>query len=377
MAQMASRVEISVEAMSNPLISVIVPVYNVAPWLPRCLDSICGQTYRNLEILCVNDGSTDNSGEILAEYAARDSRIRVFTQENAGLSAARNTALEHATGEWVAGVDSDDYIAPDLYERSVSCIEEGVDIVFYGVQEVSEDGDVMPLRNGYFDLPHTGTYSVCPELFETLNVCFWSKLWRREIFEVNELRFPVGLVHEDDAMFYLFAPNAQKIAICSTMGYYYVQRGGSIMHSGQSGYETAIRYARVMQYVFEQYVSRGIQPARSPWYLLMINRLFSNCYFSVAETSRDAVKELYYNILVEQGVLSSLKRNFLFRRIIPIKGLLRFFVRRSMSQEIWCFMGIPLFVVTYQGARCESSKWILGGIIAAKLKKLIRGGADE
>ena len=83
----------------SPLISVIVPVYNVEKYLRKCLDSICGQTYRNLEILCVNDGSTDGSAAILEEYAARDARIKVFTQPNRGLSAARNTGLEHATVE--------------------------------------------------------------------------------------------------------------------------------------------------------------------------------------------------------------------------------------------------------------------------------------
>ena len=371
MAQMASRVEISVEAMSNPLISVIVPVYNVAPWLPRCLDSICGQTYRNLEILCVNDGSTDNSGEILAEYAARDSRIRVFTQENAGLSAARNTALEHATGEWVAGVDSDDYIAPDLYERSVSCIEEGVDIVFYGVQLVSEEGTTLP-SNPYFDLPENGVYEMTPELGENLNVCFWSKLWRRSILETHQLRFPHGLVHEDEAMFYLFMPRVRCMASCPAAVYSYVQRGGSIMHSGQSANETVERYARVVQYVYEQFERRGVCPARSLWYQQMINRVYTHCCYCVAESSREDVRSLYYELLEKQGVLSELKGNFLFRRIIPVRGLNRLFVRRNMSQEIWCFMGIPLFVVTYQGAHRDSSQWIIGELIFAKIQKLIR-----
>lgn len=102
-----------------PLISVIVPVYNTAPYLRQCLDSICNQTYQNLEVICVNDGSTDNSAEILEEYAAKDSRIIVITQTNAGPSVARNVAIEQAKGEWIASVDSDDWIEPDTYEYFV------------------------------------------------------------------------------------------------------------------------------------------------------------------------------------------------------------------------------------------------------------------
>ena len=126
--------------MNKELISVIVPVYNAAPWLRRCLDSICCQSYSNLEILCINDGSTDNSAVILDEYAAKDNRIRVITQQNAGLSAARNAGLENATGEWVTGVDADDYITPDVYEKAVACIAASVDMVAFGVQMVDDEG---------------------------------------------------------------------------------------------------------------------------------------------------------------------------------------------------------------------------------------------
>ncbi len=376
MAQMASRVEISVEAMSNPLISVIVPVYNVAPWLPRCLDSICGQTYRNLEILCVNDGSTDNSGEILEEYAARDSRIRVFTQENAGLSAARNTALEHAIGEWVAGVDSDDYIAPDLYERSVSCIEEGVDIVFYGVQLVSEEGTTLP-TNPYFDLPEPGVYEMTPELGETLNVCFWSKLWRRSILETHQLRFPHGLVHEDYAMYYLYVPYARNVSICPGSGYYYVQRSGSIMRAGQTERVTTMRYMEVLRFVYNRYKEMNINPLSTPWYPQAVSNVFVDRYYSEAPELREELQTLFYTLLREQNVLSVLSRDFRLRRIMPIRGKMRWFIRRNMSQEIWCFMGIPLFVVTYQGAYRDSFQWIIGGLILAKIKKIIRSFFNE
>ena len=99
----------------NPLITVIVPVYNILEYLPRCVHSITGQTYRNLEILLVDDGSTDGTGELCDRLGEEDPRIRVFHKENGGSSTARNLALQHAKGEYVGFVDSDDYIEPDMY----------------------------------------------------------------------------------------------------------------------------------------------------------------------------------------------------------------------------------------------------------------------
>ena len=114
------------------MISIIVPVYNTAPYLPQCLDSLVNQTYRDIEIICVNDGSTDNSPDILKAYAERDSRILVIHQENLGLSGARNKGLESARGEWVMFVDSDDWIAPDMYEKLYHHLtEDGSDIAAF------------------------------------------------------------------------------------------------------------------------------------------------------------------------------------------------------------------------------------------------------
>ena len=107
--------------MLQPLISVIVPCYNVEEYLPKCIESILNQTYRNLEILLVDDGSPDNCGRICDEYAAKDSRIRIIHKKNGGLSDARNAALDVMTGEYVTFIDSDDYISKYFYEKLINC----------------------------------------------------------------------------------------------------------------------------------------------------------------------------------------------------------------------------------------------------------------
>ena len=107
----------------NPLISVIVPVYNVAAWLPRCVDSVLTQTYQNLEILLIDDGSTDASGEICDAYAEKDPRIRVIHKKNGGLSSARNAGLDVSNGQYIGFVDSDDWIEPEMYEKMLALME--------------------------------------------------------------------------------------------------------------------------------------------------------------------------------------------------------------------------------------------------------------
>ena len=115
---------------SNPLVSIIVPVYNTAQYLKRCINSIINQTYKNLEIICVNDGSTDGSELILDEFAAKDSRIRIIHKQNNGESSARNFGLKIMTGQYIGFVDCDDWIEADMYERLVSvAVEKDVDIV--------------------------------------------------------------------------------------------------------------------------------------------------------------------------------------------------------------------------------------------------------
>ena len=130
--------------MRTPLISVIIPVYNVEKYLRRCLDSVIAQTYQNLEIICVDDGSIDDSGKICDQYAVRDARIKVIHQENQGLSAARNRGIDAADGEYIAFVDSDDYILEDMFERlyiALTCFNTMY--VTCGFNAVDPDGKIL------------------------------------------------------------------------------------------------------------------------------------------------------------------------------------------------------------------------------------------
>ncbi len=327
--------------MNELLLSVIVPVYNTAPWLRKCLDSICAQTYRNLEILCVNDGSTDNSAEILAEYAAKDARIRVFTQANAGLSAARNTALEHATGEWVTGVDSDDYLEREVYERAVGCINPEVDWVFFGVSKVDEAGRNWAMQGTYFCLPEAAGGAMEPGLARRLNVCFVSKLWRRSVLEAHRLRFPVGAVHEDEALFCVYAPFVRRVAFCHYEGYRYMQREGSIMNLGKDAALIRARhYVPAIEFTCREYRRLGLlQPPQQEYLVNMLVHLCGMAYWLDEDGEKQRLLKQYAEIFREYGLE---KANYMLERMVPLRWWQRLYLRRCAGARLYCLFGFPV-----------------------------------
>lgn len=322
-------------------LTVIVPVYNTAPWLRQCLDSICSQSYRNLEILCVNDGSTDNSAQILEEYAAKDSRIKVFNQKNAGLSAARNTGLEHATGEWVTGVDSDDYLYPGIYEELVKHCGKDINMVFFGVREVDEQGKPLPERP-YFALPQPGDYKLTPELARKLNVCFVSKLWRKSLLEENALLFPVGLVHEDNALYWLAAPYIRRVAMCPNIGYSYLLREGSIINdTSLSAQKRTERYMRILEYVHNEYEKRNLLKTAAENYLIHFFMGICSPYWTPQKT---ATSQLVATVIENCGMKYAhyqLERFFTHEH----RGLLA--VRRFKQVKLYSLAGIPIWFRLY------------------------------
>ncbi|MCI6229211.1 MAG: glycosyltransferase [Clostridiales bacterium] len=216
-----------------PLISVIVPVYRVEKYLDHCIRSITEQTYSNLEILLVDDGSTDGSGEICDRWAARDSRIRVIHKQNAGAGAARNTALDAAGGDLIAFVDSDDYLHPNMYAHLYSLMKDGVDIAEceIGITETDElsmdDGTGAEIL--VCDTEEALRLHIQDEIFRQTPP---NKLYRRAC--VGDIRFPEGNLIDDEFFTYRVLGNARKLAHSSACMYAYRQQPGSAMHKPYS-----------------------------------------------------------------------------------------------------------------------------------------------
>lgn len=218
-------------------VSVIVPVYQVEAYLPRCLDSILAQTFDDYELILVDDGTRDGCPAIMQVYAQRDSRIRQIHKENGGLSSARNAGLEIARGEYIAFVDSDDYVAPQWLEDTVRAADEtGAQQVLYNyalVVDGREQGPYLRFESETIDVDRLGLANYFYRYWMPYRHGqeAWSKLYRRSVIEENGLRFaPNDEIFAEDTLFsaqYLL--HTHKIAALDTPYVYYVQRGDSLM----------------------------------------------------------------------------------------------------------------------------------------------------
>ncbi len=226
--------------MSEPLISVIVPVYNVEKYIAACVDSILAQTYTNLEILLVDDGSTDSSGALCDEYARRDVRVRVIHQENGGLSDARNTGMQSAQGTYFAFVDSDDFIAGDYIAYLYGMIEKHhAQIAVCGYQKVypgDENSCYGTQTDKHNSVNSEKVYRTEEGLRQLLYqrgmiTSAWGRLFDASLFiQADAIQFPVGKLHEDVAVMYKLFGAADTIVCGDEAKYYYLQRADSIVN---------------------------------------------------------------------------------------------------------------------------------------------------
>ncbi|MDR0715628.1 MAG: glycosyltransferase [Puniceicoccales bacterium] len=220
-------------------VSVIVPVYNVAPYLDKCLDSLVNQTLRNIEIICVNDGSTDESGDILAKWAARDPRIRIITQENQGSGCARNNGIRAAKGEYMAFIDSDDWVSRDFYEKLYGAAKkEDADIAAGNAVRWYSDERQDRRIHKYVHQFHKSVISDFVEKQSIIRACScWNKVYRREFIVKNNIIFaPKNKVGQDVPFTFTATVAADKIAFDSTVTYFYrAHREGSAMNRSKEG----------------------------------------------------------------------------------------------------------------------------------------------
>lgn len=239
--------------MEQKLISVIIPVYKVEKYLRRCLDSVTGQTYENLEIVLIDDGSPDNCGSICDEYALKDNRIKVIHKGNTGLSDSRNEGIEASHGEYVLFVDSDDYIHPKMIEELyTNACEKNADVVVCDYVKVNEDEERvwMNQKLPVEAITITDDNRLKYMLGDTkiIFTVAWNKLFRRTV--LGDIRFPFGKVHEDEFWTYKILHRAQAVVYLKETLYYYVQRDSSIMgeHTNIKSLQRLDAYKERIQY---------------------------------------------------------------------------------------------------------------------------------
>lgn len=264
------------------LVSVIVPVYQVEKYLPKCVESILKQTYRNLEIILVDDGSPDGCPAICDTYAARDPRIKVIHKPNGGLSAARNSGLEAASGDWIAFVDSDDCVEPTYIETLLNlALKHRCQLAQVGMTKVDESYRTLS------PVVKECTESVVryPQLMEIyykrgiISTCVWDKLFDKRLFDTA--RFPVGQTMEDAHILMDILPLVTTgIAVSQSTQYYYLMRPGSILHR-----KLSVNHQRSSYRVIEKQIDYARKIGNEELLKIALNTLLSGFfqYYRLAE----------------------------------------------------------------------------------------------
>lgn len=316
--------------MDTPLVSVIVPVYKVEEYLERCVDSILAQTYFNLQVILVDDGSPDACGKICDNYGEKDPRVLVLHKENGGLSSARNAGLDRAEGEYIAFVDSDDWIEPDMYQTMVTlALEKQVPLVCAGRYDVSSE---------------TGqrTVGLCPAKEEVISgeelvrrIFTWKqvdsaatdKLYCRELF--SGIRYPMGVVCEDVPVTYQIALKAGQVAMCNKPFLNYFHRPGSITTGALS--EKTFHFVRHTEKIYLKICEKYPSLKETARYLRVRSLSYSLLRLDLAEKKdREKFRDIYCQCRRElRAHLGFVVKNHLFSKrekrdaVLLVLGLYR------------------------------------------------------
>ena len=320
-------------AEKTPELSIIVPIYKVEKYLDECIQSILGQTFTDLELILVDDGSPDACPQMCDAAAEQDSRVRVIHQKNGGLSAARNTGIEAARGNWLGFVDSDDFVAPDFYEKLYNAaVNADADCAVCSVQLTHEDGSRMdtPPQWKAYGGGYTGE-----EILKTItwqdNVPYlvaWNKLYRREVFRT--LRYPVGRINEDVFVFAELFDTIKKVACVEQPLYFYRQRTGSIMQS-KCTLRSLDEFWGMVE-CFDYFMAHGYKELLSAAEKRIFAKLTGVYYrLSAQERHSDAMRQAMAaqkkaaKLLRQQGMLTkkAALRTMLFQNFPAVYGLRR------------------------------------------------------
>ncbi|SHO54335.1 glycosyltransferase family 2 protein [Vibrio quintilis] len=234
---------------NNHIISVIIPVYQVEAYLAECLLSVMTQTFKRLEIICIIDGSKDNSYNIARYYQVCDSRIKIIWQENQGLSGARNTGLEAAQGDFIFFLDSDDYLDKNALTSLYQYIDQ-YDVVSGGILNYLQDKGIT---EPFCENRKTGSIDI-EDSFYSLETVVWNKLYRSEV--VNHLRFIPGLIHEDEDFYWKVFSQPLKVYAIEDNILYYRIRSNSIMSSLNLGHQYQYNYIQIIDSAHQHVVQR-------------------------------------------------------------------------------------------------------------------------
>ncbi len=278
--------------MRKPKVSIIVPVYNRDEYLANTLDSLLGQTVHDIEIICVDDGSTDKSSEILAQYAKRDKRIKLISQRNGGSSMARNSGLKQAKADYIMFCDSDDAFDRTMCEEMVSAISLsdeisvavcGIQIEYLAHQEVKRSDDL------YYKVKFEGEQKISDTVIQKTDASVCNKIFRKSIIDQFKISFPAGLNNEDYYFYNAYMSVAKKAYFINKNLYHYIRHEDSIMSDNFTGSTYSPDHLLVAQKLFDFYKKNNFLPEHANLFWTQFSESF---WFSHKHSSKDQRKKI-------------------------------------------------------------------------------------
>ena len=373
----------------SPKLAVIVPVYKVEKYLPKCLDSIINQTYKNLQIICVDDGSPDKCGDILEEYAKKDSRIIVIHKENGGHSSARNAALDFINKNWdsdrgncpefVTFVDSDDYIDLVAYEKCLKQITNDIDVLSFGSELVSNDENAIStdLADKSNKLDLCGKQSLTEEVIAATSMSVCNKIFRSQIIFDNNIRFPDGLSFEDAYFKTVYLCHCKTIMFDSNLYYkYLISRAESITGSMYSKNSTlSIESIEIVKLVLDYLKNKNLFNKKQEVFWLFFYHMIINVALDIkisksdeekicAEAARIINKEKYCpkNVMHKRYSDLILNSNVLDADDYSIYGIYR--KKHRLKYDKYYILGIPVAKCQYN---VNSKTLTILGLVSLRL----------
>lgn len=323
----------------DDLISVVIPVYNVEKYLNRCIDSVLKQTYKNIEIILIDDGSTDRSGKICDEYNKKDNRIIVIHQKNQGLSSARNNGLMKLKGKFVCFIDSDDFVETDYIESMYNnLIDNKVDMACCGYAYFYENGKIEEINYGNIEKKYSKDEAQeYLNIIGYFNVATWNKLYKIELFD--NIKFPINKKSEDWFIMYkLIDKCANGIYYSSKVKYLYFQRNGSITKSNNVNFDCIDAARQALEYYKEKNMQNVIPFAYQSLLFAYIG-VYNSLYFRVKNKEkakkirRQALSEIN-NIKIDKLSKSRIIQYKLFRNNIILYNFLFFIFNEKRKQKM-------------------------------------------
>ena len=312
----------------NKLISVVVPVYNVEEYLNRCIDSIINQTYKNIEIILVDDGSKDKSGDICDEYAKKDRRVKVFHKKNGGLSDARNYGIKKATGYYISFVDSDDWLEKDIYEKCMNINKDyDADIINFAIQMNHSDGKYYNQSIKEEKVLYDNDGLIYLNSFRNLDISACNKIFKISLF--SDIIFPFGKLCEDCYIMFKLFHKAKTVLVVPFIGYHYFKRKGGLTLNNNINLDYLYAYEEQMNYIRNNIPELSVIGESSYAFanVTMFNNAITKKNKNVMKETRKNAKK-YSKSVYNNKYLSKKKKyqffifnklNFLYKILIKIR----------------------------------------------------------